>query len=185
ISRSSGGAPWHQSYLLPWTRPLETPVSSPWQPTLPPTKDENGRVRMYPPMPPEFRGRTPMAPASPSVSLIPAIRGATKCCPVVGSTRGRVFIRWIASPVLNRRSTMEVLFPRCAGLDVHKKSVTACLITPDGKEIRTFGTMTPDLLEMGDWLQSHGRSEEHTSELQSRENFVCRILLEKKKIAST
>lgn len=51
---------------------------------------------------------------------------------------------------------MEVLFPRCAGLDVHKKSVTACLITPDGKEIRTFGTMTPDLLEMGDWLQSHG-----------------------------
>src|SRR5436309_3876793 len=30
-----------------------------------------------------------------------------------------------------------------------------------------------------------GRSEEHTSELQSRENLVCRLLLEKKKIAST
>src|SRR5690606_41110052 len=27
-----------------------------------------------------------------------------------------------------------------------------------------------------------GRSEEHTSELQSRENLVCRLLLEKKKI---
>jgi len=26
------------------------------------------------------------------------------------------------------------------------------------------------------------RSEEHTSELQSRENLVCRLLLEKKKI---
>src|SRR5690606_40537552 len=30
-------------------------------------------------------------------------------------------------------------------------------------------------------LRSHGRSEEHTSELQSRENLVCRLLLEKKK----
>src|SRR5690606_40990800 len=29
------------------------------------------------------------------------------------------------------------------------------------------------------------RSEEHTSELQSRENLVCRLLLEKKKIKST
>src|SRR5690606_41566863 len=28
---------------------------------------------------------------------------------------------------------------------------------------------------------STGRSEEHTSELQSRENLVCRLLLEKKK----
>src|SRR5690606_39451020 len=28
---------------------------------------------------------------------------------------------------------------------------------------------------------AHGRSEEHTSELQSRENLVCRLLLEKKK----
>src|SRR5690606_41717388 len=27
-----------------------------------------------------------------------------------------------------------------------------------------------------------GRSEEHTSELQSRENLVCRLLLEKKKL---
>src|SRR5690606_42052274 len=27
-----------------------------------------------------------------------------------------------------------------------------------------------------------GRSEEHTSELQSRENLVCRLLLEKKKM---
>src|SRR5690606_41047972 len=32
------------------------------------------------------------------------------------------------------------------------------------------------------WLESkEGRSEEHTSELQSRENLVCRLLLEKKK----
>src|SRR5436309_7348334 len=30
-------------------------------------------------------------------------------------------------------------------------------------------------------LECLGRSEEHTSELQSRENLVCRLLLEKKK----
>src|SRR5690606_35718061 len=30
-------------------------------------------------------------------------------------------------------------------------------------------------------LKEHVRSEEHTSELQSRENLVCRLLLEKKK----
>src|SRR5690606_42073781 len=31
------------------------------------------------------------------------------------------------------------------------------------------------------WFRRASRSEEHTSELQSRENLVCRLLLEKKK----
>src|SRR5688572_31492563 len=30
-------------------------------------------------------------------------------------------------------------------------------------------------------MNDHGRSEEHTSELQSQSNLVCRLLLEKKK----
>jgi transposase len=52
---------------------------------------------------------------------------------------------------------MEVVYPRCCGLDVHQKSVTACLLTvaPSGerqKELRTFGTMTDDLLALADWL---------------------------------
>jgi len=37
---------------------------------------------------------------------------------------------------------MQVTYERCGGLDVHKKSVTACVITPEGKETRTYGTMT-------------------------------------------
>jgi transposase len=53
---------------------------------------------------------------------------------------------------------MEVMYERCCGLDVHKKSVTACAITPEGKEIRTFGTMTDDLLRMADWLKEKGCS---------------------------
>jgi transposase len=52
---------------------------------------------------------------------------------------------------------MEVVYSRCCGLDIHKKLLVACRIVPgsDGrpcKEIRTFGTMTEDLLQLGDWL---------------------------------
>lgn len=56
---------------------------------------------------------------------------------------------------------MEVLYPTCCGLDVHKQTITACLIStgPDGrrsKEIRTFDTMTDGLLALADWLQQTG-----------------------------
>ncbi len=56
---------------------------------------------------------------------------------------------------------MDVLYERCCGIDVHKKMVVACLITPDAtgtptKETRTYGTMTADLLEMMDWLVDAG-----------------------------
>ncbi len=54
---------------------------------------------------------------------------------------------------------MEVVYERCVGLDVHKQSVTACLIVSGQgvkpnpkKEIRAFGTMTDDLLKLSDWL---------------------------------
>lgn len=49
---------------------------------------------------------------------------------------------------------MEVLYSHCAGLDVHKKSVVACIITPAGKEIRTFGTITAELTALAEWLQA-------------------------------
>jgi len=51
---------------------------------------------------------------------------------------------------------MQILYERCCGLDVHKKSVTACIITPDGKEIKTFGTMTDDIIALVDWIKSKG-----------------------------
>lgn len=47
---------------------------------------------------------------------------------------------------------MEVIYQRCCGLDVHKKTVVACVITPGSQEIRTFGTMTQELLQLSDWL---------------------------------
>ncbi len=56
---------------------------------------------------------------------------------------------------------MDVLYERCCGIDVHKKMVVACLITPDAtgtptKQTRTYGTMTGDLLELMDWLVDAG-----------------------------
>ena len=56
---------------------------------------------------------------------------------------------------------MDVVYERCCGLDVHKKAVVACLITPGvrgaaRKEVRTFGRMTDDLLALGDWLAAAG-----------------------------
>lgn len=53
---------------------------------------------------------------------------------------------------------MEVIYDRCCGLDVHKKTVVACIITPKEKEIKTFGTMTSDLIELVDWVKNKGCS---------------------------
>jgi len=51
---------------------------------------------------------------------------------------------------------MEVIHERCCGLDVHKDTIVACLIVPEGKAIRTFGTTTDQLLALCDWLAEHG-----------------------------
>ena len=56
---------------------------------------------------------------------------------------------------------MDVLHPNCAGLDVHKKSVVACVLhaAADGsvrKEIRSFGTFRPQLERLRDWLLEEG-----------------------------
>jgi hypothetical protein len=57
---------------------------------------------------------------------------------------------------------MEAVLERRRGLDVRKKSVAACVITPQGRISRTFRSMTKELLELADWLRvkevSHVRS---------------------------
>ncbi len=56
---------------------------------------------------------------------------------------------------------MQVVYERCCGLDVHKRTVVACVLVthPDGtvqRDVRTFGTMTADLLALSDWLSAQG-----------------------------
>jgi transposase len=55
---------------------------------------------------------------------------------------------------------MDVVHERCCGLDVHKQTVVACVIVPSSgrqphREVRTFGTVTADLLELADWLNDY------------------------------
>ena len=52
---------------------------------------------------------------------------------------------------------VEVIFRRCAGLDVHKKTVTVCVRILDEtgrlqKQTRTFGTTTGELEIMATWF---------------------------------
>jgi len=58
---------------------------------------------------------------------------------------------------------MEVTYPRCSGLDIHKRRVVACVLVSGAggklqKEIRTFGTLTDELQALGDWLAGYGVS---------------------------
>ena len=56
---------------------------------------------------------------------------------------------------------MHVIYPCCAGLDVHKKTVVACRMKAEGskpnrREVKTFSTMTRQLLALSDWLSKWG-----------------------------
>jgi transposase len=56
---------------------------------------------------------------------------------------------------------MEILYPRCAGLDVHKETVAACVLTPGpgaepNREIEQFGTTTGELRRLLAWLRERG-----------------------------
>jgi transposase len=51
---------------------------------------------------------------------------------------------------------MDILIERACGMDIHKKSITACIMTPEGKEIQTFSTKTVFLLQLMDWIKQHG-----------------------------
>lgn len=55
---------------------------------------------------------------------------------------------------------MEVLYPRCGGLDVHEQSVVACARLMEGGKVQriveTFGTTTRELLRLLEWLRRHG-----------------------------
>ena len=86
--------------------------------------------------------------------LLPSARGPDSLGPVVPPDGRAVF-----EVVVFERDLMELLHERCAGLDIGKKDLKACVRTPGTKgrrsrrqEIRTFATTTNALLELRDWL---------------------------------
>jgi hypothetical protein len=63
-----------------------------------------------------------------------------------------------ADPAAGEFEMIQLMYPNCAGLDVHKKFAVACRLTVDlqgvvHQELRTFSTMTGDLQVMSTWLR--------------------------------
>jgi len=50
---------------------------------------------------------------------------------------------------------MEIIYDKCCGLDIHKNLIVACIICGRKKELRKFGAMTDDILDMISWLKEN------------------------------
>src|ERR1700730_16071942 len=103
-----------------------------------------------------------VVPISPQRSLTRKPGGTTNCRRHLGwrAREGDSHSRRLPSAQPGKRGAMEVVHARCAGLDVHKKSVYGCVICCEAngekrQEKRSFRTMTSDLLGLADWLREH------------------------------
>src|SRR5215472_19384085 len=83
---------------------------------------------------------------------------------------------------------MDVLHPRCCGLDVHKSSISACILLREAggmqKHQRRFGAMTQEVQELAEWLRQFGVSQvaiayaSHCTSLGRGETFSNRALFD-------
>src|SRR5436309_15795943 len=102
------------------------------------------------------RRRCALVPARPSMSKT---REPRVLRTVATSTNLRLHDERLLRTAEGR--SMDTLIERCAGLDVHKETVVACVRVPTrggGREqcVQTFGTTTAQLLALRDWLVAHG-----------------------------
>ena len=81
----------------------------------------------------------------------------------MGSTHKRLFADEYSfgrGEYFERGETVQVIYERCCGLDVHKRTITGCVLKwlrgAWQKKIRQFGTTTKDLLALSDWLVGEG-----------------------------
>src|SRR5918992_4362145 len=103
-----------------------------------------------------------VVPCSPQRSLTRKPGGTTNCRRHSRwrAREGVSLCRRLPSAQPRKDQGMRVIHERCAGLDVHKKSVYAFAVWAGEEgnrkqEIRSFGTMTADLLQLADWLREH------------------------------
>src|SRR5207302_3945396 len=104
-----------------------------------------------------FFSNDPATPEFYTLSLHDALPISRPCCARVSSSGNR-------GTTLTRQSALPNPWPLMRYVRCPRRRRICC--APRG---------------VGTWIQVPTRSEEHTSELQSRENLVCRLLLEKKK----
>jgi transposase len=124
------------------------------------TKDENGLLRSRIEGVAGERGRATLARFEPAYECDPDAVTHNEWLPrVIESTHRRMFFCERSTPRDTEGGHMEVLYRCCSGLDVHKKSITACVLWAEGKkrkEKRRFGTFTEDLLKLVEWLHECG-----------------------------
>jgi len=95
--------------------------------------------------------------ACPILRRTPTARCTTDCC-YFGKHAGSIVPSLAVAPALpifatkERPSAMQFVYSHVCCLDVHKKNVVAFVLTPEGKEIKNFPTMTEDLVQMADWI---------------------------------
>ena len=90
---------------------------------------------------------------SPCIKLVGIPAGTTYCCSRTTGKHGSQTLTQRVSTSVGARAggrRMDVVHVRCAGLDVHKKTVVACVSVPAAeegwqREVRTFGTTTQAL----------------------------------------
>src|SRR5262249_61110900 len=89
-----------------------------------------------------------------------------------------VFSFTVPAPTENPTLSLHDALPIC---NADAEAKLAIRISADGsfEDVQRFAT------QAGESLRVAARSEEHTSELQSLTNLVCRLLLEKKKATQT
>jgi transposase len=109
------------------------------------------------------RGRLLLGVCEPVCSVARTASRIRTCCPATGvNTHSRLVCPLTVLRGGNASETlMDTLHPLCAGLDVHKDTVVASVRRLDQRnrpksEVRTFGTTTPDLLGLLDWLVAEG-----------------------------
>lgn len=108
------------------------------------------------------RSQSSVVPRSPQRSLTRKPAGTTTCrCHPRWRARLGDFIAGKGSFRADRKGRRQSVHERCAGLDVRKKNVYACVISMEGtgrkkRKVRSFGTMTADLLKLTAWLHEHG-----------------------------
>src|SRR5215207_4597110 len=74
------------------------------------------------------------------------------------STHSRLPSPGLRAGAADEEAMMEILYPRCAGLDVHRDSIVACVRLAERgieRHVETFGTTTTELERLSAWLASH------------------------------
>src|SRR5262249_30901297 len=102
------------------------------------------------------RGRVVLVPSARQSAWPENPLGTTQCCRRRGEHAEQTLSCTRFSRQGPKEGVMEVVYERCGGLDGQAKTVGACLLTPGKKEIRTFVTMTAELLQLLDWLTRAG-----------------------------